>query len=245
MRKPLVAANWKMHGSRELVERFFAALQDRLTDDGVEVAVFPPFVYLADAAARRGPVLIGGQNVSAEGQGAFTGEISADMLVDIGCRYVLVGHSERRTLYGETDEVVADKFAAVSAAGLVPVLCIGESLAEREAGETLDVVKRQLAAVFERAGKREVVKGVIAYEPIWAIGTGETATPEQAQAVHGAIRDLLGPEGTATRIIYGGSVKAENAGALFSQTDIDGGLVGGASLDAEEFMAICASAKTK
>lgn len=243
MRKPLVAANWKMHGSRELVTTFFTTLRQRAA--GVEVAVFPPFVYLAQAVecAAGGPG-VGGQNLSAEAPGAFTGEVSADMLVDVGCRYVLVGHSERRTLYGETDRVVADKFAVALAAGLVPVLCIGESLVERQAETTLDVVRRQLDAVFA-AGDFDVSTAVIAYEPVWAIGTGQTATPEQAQEVHSAIRGHLGASGEIARILYGGSVKAANADELFSQPDIDGGLVGGASLDADEFIAICASAKTK
>ncbi|MFA5631054.1 MAG: triose-phosphate isomerase [Porticoccaceae bacterium] len=247
MRKPLVAANWKMHGSREFLEAYFGSLQENAL--GVDVAVFPPFVYLGDAVtAGAGVAAIGAQNLSSDAQGAFTGEVSAHMLVDIGCRYVIVGHSERRALYAESNQVVAEKFAMAKAAGLIPVLCVGESLDERNAGRTLDVVRTQLQAVADKVGLASVTDAVIAYEPVWAIGSGQTATPEQAQEVHRAIRSFLAGEGLAeaaekTRILYGGSVKGDNAGALFSQPDIDGGLVGGASLDIDEFLAICKSAE--
>jgi len=247
MRRPLVAANWKMHGSRDFLEAYFGKLKGSLPD--VEVAVFPPFVYLNQAvAACAGNVAVGAQNLSSAAQGAFTGEVSARMLVDVGCRYAIVGHSERRALYGETCQVVAEKFAMARDVGLIPVLCVGESLDDRDAGRTLDVVRDQLRAVVDKVGLAAVTAAVIAYEPVWAIGTGKTATPEEAQEVHRAIRDILGGDGLAnaaekTRILYGGSVKQDNARALFSQPDIDGGLIGGAALDIEEFLAICESAE--
>ena len=254
MRVPLVAANWKMHGDSRFVSDYFTQLQNQLAAQSVQpsgktldIAVFPPFVYLQQALTATGAagisaVHIGAQNLSREPEGAFTGEVSAQMLTDIGCRMVLVGHSERRSLYGESDALVADKFVAAQHQGLIPVLCVGETLAQRESGDTLTVVGQQLDAVIATAGLDNVAAAVIAYEPVWAIGTGKTATPEQAQDVHRAIRDLLGSAGQQTRILYGGSVKAANAEDLFSQPDIDGGLVGGASLDAEEFSVICAKA---
>lgn len=245
MRKPLVAGNWKMHGSREFVASHLQALQDSLPVDGVEVAVFPPFVYLAQASAmvREGNIALGAQTLCPEPEGAFTGEVSGDMLRDVGCSLVLVGHSERRQLYGEDNKAVAARFAAALKAGLTPVLCLGETLAEREADKTLDVVGAQLRAVMADNGPDAVAAAIIAYEPVWAIGTGKTATPEQAQAVHGAVREMLPDGGQATRILYGGSVKAANAAELFSQTDIDGALVGGASLVAAEFADICIRAQ--
>ncbi len=247
MRVPLVAANWKMHGASEFVAAYIAELQFRVAELDVEVVLFPPFVYLQQAvdATAENTVAVGAQNISDHGEGAYTGEVSAAMLHDIGCSMVLVGHSERRTLYGETSEQVASKFVIAQNNGLIPVLCVGESLDERESGQTLAVIGEQLQAVIDRAGLDKVVDAVIAYEPVWAIGTGRTATPEQAQEVHRAIRQLLGDKGEKTRILYGGSVKAANAEALFSQPDIDGGLVGGASLDAKEFSAICAKALAK
>lgn len=243
-RKPLVAGNWKMHGTlgevRELIDGVVEGVDPA---NKAEVAVFPPYVYLAEVAARAGDrVLLGAQNVSEHDQGAFTGEVSGTMLADFGCRYVLVGHSERRAIFGETDEQVAAKFEAAQRHNLVPVLCVGESLEEREAGDTERVVARQVDAVLKVAGAEAFKRSVIAYEPVWAIGTGRTATPEQAQAVHAFIRDKLREADDTMagqiRILYGGSVKSANAADLFAMTDIDGGLVGGASLKAAEFIAI-------
>ncbi len=248
MRRPLIAANWKMHGDKEFLATWCSSLGGALDERGPEIALFPPFVYLAEAAdllggagglASHRALTLGAQNVSAETEGAFTGEVSAGMLRDVGCHYALVGHSERRTLYGESDDMVGRKFSAALEAGLTPVLCVGEALEERDADRTLEVVERQLEAVVGCAGREAVCGAVIAYEPVWAIGTGRTAGPDQAQEVHAALRAMLGSGGEQTRIIYGGSVKAANAAALFEQADIDGGLVGGASLNAEEFAAIC------
>jgi triosephosphate isomerase len=239
MRARLVAGNWKMHGSaaanRALLDALVAGVQ------GVECVVCVPFPYVAQAAERlKGTTIAwGAQNVSEHAQGAYTGEVSAAMLADLGCRYVLVGHSERRQLYGETDAVAAAKFAAAQGAGLRPIFCVGETLAERDAGRTEEVVARQLDAVL---GRGKFGDAVLAYEPVWAIGTGRTATPEQAQAVHAFLRKRLGE---ATRILYGGSVKAQNAAAIFAMPDVDGGLIGGASLVAADFLAICAAARTK
>lgn len=241
MRKPLVAANWKMNGSFDFVEGFFVELQKKIDTSTVETVVFPPFVYLQEAVRQAQGVSIGGQNLSDKTEGAYTGEVSASMLVDSGCSHVLVGHSERRSLYGEDNHMVATKFVVAKESGLVPVLCVGETLEEREADQTMDVVKAQIEAVIELAGIEAVTSAVIAYEPVWAIGTGRTASPEQAQEVHCAIRGLLGEAGAKTRILYGGSVKADNAATLFSQPDIDGGLVGGASLKVDDFAAICSS----
>lgn len=241
MRKPLVAANWKMNGSVDFVKNFFTDLENKIDHSTVEVAVFPPFVYLSEAVKQSQSVSIGGQNLSDKAEGAFTGEVSATMLVDVGCTHVLVGHSERRSLYGEDNQMVAEKFVTAKENGLIPVLCVGETLEEREADKTMDVVKAQIAAVIDLAGIEAVTAAVIAYEPVWAIGTGRTASPEQAQEVHAAIRELLGEAGGKTRILYGGSVKADNAETLFSQPDIDGGLVGGASLKVDDFAAICGS----
>lgn len=228
-----------MHGSRASITALLAGLPHN--SGSAEVAVFPPYVYLplvADALAGSS-IAVGAQNVSEQAQGAFTGEVSADMLRDIGCQYVIVGHSERRTLYGETDRQVAEKFVAAQGEGLVPVLCVGETLAQREAEETLAVIANQLGTVIEVAGLEAVYSAVIAYEPVWAIGTGRTASAEQAQEVHQAIRQQLGEAGEGTRVLYGGSVKAANAAELFAQPDIDGALVGGASLDSAEFSEIC------
>ena len=243
MRVPLVAANWKMHGSSAHLDAYLRELGAAVGQLEVDVALFPPGIYLRQAvelAASR--LIVGAQNVSEFPEGAFTGEVSASMLDDVGCRMTLVGHSERRTLFAESDEQVANKFVALQEKGITPVLCVGESLAEREKGATMDVVARQIEAVIAKAGIDRVCEAVIAYEPVWAIGTGRTASPEQAQEVHLAIRTLLGGKGLTTRILYGGSVKAANAGELFAQPDIDGGLVGGASLDAKEFFAICQQA---
>jgi triosephosphate isomerase len=239
MRARLVAGNWKMHGStaanRALLEALVSGVQ------GVECVVCVPFPYLAQAAERlKGTAIAwGAQNVSEHAQGAYTGEVAAAMLADLGCRYVLVGHSERRQLYGETDAVAAAKFAAAQAAGVRPIFCVGETLAERDAGRTEEVVARQLDVVLAPGRFGDAV---LAYEPVWAIGTGRTATPEQAQAVHAFLRRRVGE---ATRILYGGSVKAQNAAAIFAMPDVDGGLIGGASLVAADFLAICAAARTK
>jgi triosephosphate isomerase len=229
-RPRLVAGNWKMHGSREAIRVLLDAIVAGSGNSQLQCAVCPPYPYLAQVAERlRGtPLAWGAQNVSEHAQGAYTGEVSAAMLAEFGCRYVIVGHSERRHLYGESDAQVAAKFAAVAKAGLTPILCVGEKLVEREAGRTEEVVARQLGAVAFSSG-------VVAYEPVWAIGTGRNATPEQAQAVHAFLRKRLPAE---TPILYGGSVKAQNAAAIFAMPDVDGGLIGGASLVADEFIAI-------
>lgn len=245
MRNRLVAGNWKMHGSRaENAARLRAIAQGAAAIAGVECAVCVPFPYLAQAAeALAGSgVALGAQNVSEFDEGAYTGEVSAAMLADFGCRYVIVGHSERRRLFGENDGQVAAKFAAARARGVTPILCVGETLAEREAGRTGEVVARQLDAVLARCGRQAFADAVLAYEPVWAIGTGRTATPEQAQEVHALLRSRVTPQ---TRILYGGSVKASNAAAIFMMPDVDGGLIGGASLVAEEFLAIARAAQRK
>jgi triosephosphate isomerase len=249
MRRKLVAGNWKMHGSRAenapLVEAILSASQL----ERVDCVVCPPFVYLADMARllRGAAVKLGAQDVCAEAQGAYTGEVSAAMLKDVGCSHVIVGHSERRALYGEDDVLVARKFAAVLAHGLTPILCLGEQLAEREAGQTHEVVGRQLEAVMALTGIEVFARSIIAYEPVWAIGTGRTASPAQAQAVHAFIRQRLAARDAkiadAAPILYGGSVKTGNAAELFAQPDIDGGLIGGASLKADEFLSIVAAAR--
>ena len=232
--------------ARNLVEEILAGLS---AGKRAEVAVCPPFILIpliAEQLAAAGTMELGAQNLSSEKAGAFTGEVSALMLRDYGCKYVIVGHSERRTLYGENDATVARKFTAAFEQGLVPILCVGETLAERDANETENIVARQLRAVLEANGIRAFASATIAYEPVWAIGTGRTATPEQAQSVHAFIRGELSQADPAVadnlRILYGGSVKAANAAELFREPDIDGGLIGGASLDASEFVAICEAA---
>jgi triosephosphate isomerase len=249
MRQPLVAGNWKMHGSRAENAQLVSGLLDLLQPGKrAEIMLCPPFPYLMETARllKDSGVALGAQSVCAEAQGAFTGEVSATMLKDVGCSYVLVGHSERRQLYAESDNLVARKFVAVQSQGLVPVLCVGETLEEREGDQTTAVVTRQLEAVLAVSGIQSLAKAVIAYEPVWAIGTGRTATPEQAQAVHAMIRARLTDRdamiGGSVRLLYGGSVKASNAQELFAMPDIDGGLVGGASLKADEFARICAGA---
>ncbi len=212
------------------------------------VAVCVPYPYLAQAqgALSGSAVAWGAQNASEHTQGAFTGEVAMAMLKDFGCRYVIVGHSERRALYGETDAVVTAKFCAAQAVGLIPILCVGETLAERESGRTVEVVSRQLAAVLDLAGVSAFGQAVVAYEPVWAIGTGKTATPAQAQEVHAAIRAQVAAYdqnvATGLKLLYGGSVKPQNAAELFAQADIDGGLIGGASLVVDDFLAICRAA---
>lgn len=248
MRKKLVAANWKMHGSRSMATALVGDIIAALPTS-IDVAVFPPFPYLGELASQHaGSGLgFGGQDVSEhDGQGAYTGEISAAMLADVGAQWVIVGHSERRQYHHETDKLVARKFAAARAGGLTPILCVGETLAERDAGLTDAIIARQLKAVIEHNGIASFDTAVIAYEPIWAIGTGHTATPEQAQQVHAFIRSQLEKEDAMiarlTRLLYGGSVKAANAADLFAQSDVDGGLIGGASLAAADFLGICAAA---
>ena len=246
MRKKLVAGNWKMHGSLAENAALLSALKPALA--GIEAVVCVPFPYLAQAQAELtgSSIAWGAQNVCEEAKGAFTGEVSASMLLDFGCTYVIVGHSERRSLYGESDTLVARKYVAAQAAGLTPILCVGESLAERESGVTEAVVSRQLDAVIDAAGVASLARAVIAYEPVWAIGTGKTASPEQAQAVHAFIRGRVAALDASVAgqlvIQYGGSVKAANAAELMAQPDIDGGLIGGASLVADEFVAICRAA---
>lgn len=251
MRKPLVAGNWKMHGSRDFTAKLLNELLEALSDERIqnEIAICPPYVYLADASRllKDSGVRLGAQNVSAEESGAFTGEIAAQMLGEFDVSYVIVGHSERRALYGESDTLVARKFMAAQRVDLTPILCVGETLEEREAGRTLEVVERQLQAVLDAAGIEAFARAVVAYEPVWAIGTGQTATPEQAQDVHAAIRRMLVAKndtiGNSVRLVYGGSVKASNAAELFAMPDIDGGLIGGASLEAEQFLNICRAAR--
>ncbi|MFC1696272.1 triose-phosphate isomerase [Pseudomonadota bacterium] len=245
MRRILVAGNWKMHGSRAMVAELLEGLLEGTRNHGnVDMAVFPPFPYLADTQAllTGSSISWGGQNLNPVAQGAHTGEVSAGMLLDFGCSQVLVGHSERRTVYGESDEDVADRFEAALAAGLEPVLCVGETLEERESGKTETVVNRQLDAVLDRCGIAGFNRAIVAYEPVWAIGTGKTASPEQAQAVHAFIRDKFVSQDDIIagqlRILYGGSVNGSNAADLFAREDIDGGLVGGASLKVEDFLAI-------
>ncbi len=249
IRRPLVAGNWKLNGSRTGNGPLVAAILDGLPASAdVEVVLCPPFVYLPDVvdATRASSVLVGAQDVATETAGAFTGEVSAPMLRDVGCAYVIIGHSERRAFFGDTDEQVARKVAAALAAGLKAVVCVGETRAEREAGQTLAVVNRQLAAVLGVIPPEDLRQSLIAYEPVWAIGTGLTATPAEAQEVHAEIRATLARRDAtmagAMRLLYGGSVKASNAKDLFAMQDIDGGLIGGASLQAAEFLGICMAA---
>jgi triosephosphate isomerase len=244
-RRHLVVGNWKMHGSHkanaELLEGLLAA--GPMTAD---VAVCVPFPFLSETAVTLASSAIrwGAQDVSAHVQGAYTGEVSAGMLHEFGCRYAIVGHSERRAYHAESDQLVADKAKAALAKGVTPIVCVGETLAQREAGETQAVVKRQLSAVIHTLAHC-VGEMVVAYEPVWAIGTGLTASPEQAQAVHAVLRAQLQaatPHAAAMKILYGGSVKPDNAATLFAQPDIDGGLIGGAALKAADFVAICRAA---
>lgn len=246
MRRKLVVGNWKMHGSLAQNESLLAAIKSGAVQlSRVDIAVCAPFPYLAQLKQEltASTVKWGAQNVHQLEKGAFTGEVSAAMLAEFGCTYVIVGHSERRNIYGETSRLVAEKFTAAQSAGLIPILCVGETLEQREGGETESVVAEQLDAVIALAGVHALGKAVVAYEPVWAIGTGKTASQEQAQAVHAFIRQRVAghdahvAEGLV--ILYGGSVKAANAPALFAMKDIDGGLIGGAALIAEEFLGIC------
>ena len=250
MRARLVAGNWKMHGSLASNARLLDALKAGLEHaEGVGYAVCAPFPYLGQvsAALSGGPIAWGAQDVSEHDAGAYTGEVSGAMLKEFGCRFAIVGHSERRGLYEEDDRRVAAKFIAAQRAGLTPILCVGETLEQRERGETENVVGRQLDAVLVPAGSAALADAALAYEPVWAIGTGRNATPRGAQDVHAFIRARLAArdQGVAQRvtIMYGGSVKPGNAGELFAMPDIDGGLIGGASLVAEDFIAICAAAR--
>lgn len=249
MRKPLVAGNWKLNGSKSSVNALLEGLLAGIGDvKNAEVAVCPPYIYIPDVAKQIGaaPIAWGAQDVAKEESGAYTGEVSVSMLKDYGCTYAIVGHSERRSLYGDTNEVVAKKFATAIKGGVRPILCVGELLEDRETGKTTDVVEGQLKAVVDNCGIESFKDAVIAYEPVWAIGTGKTATPEQAQEVHAFIRSWLtlhdASVGNNIQILYGGSVKGANAAELFAQQDIDGGLIGGASLDANEFLTICKAA---
>jgi triosephosphate isomerase len=248
MRRRLIAGNWKMHGSRAENSKLLDELLQLEGATAADVAVCPPFVYLLETARllKESSIAVGAQDVCAEPIGAFTGEVSAAMLKDVGCRYVIVGHSERRALFHEDDQLVARKFVAALSQKLTPILCVGETLEEREAHHTETVVARQLDAVLAVAGVAAFAEAVIAYEPVWAIGTGKTATPDQAQAVHAFIRGRIAARdakiAAELRVLYGGSVKAANARELFEMPDVDGGLVGGASLKSEEFGRICAAA---
>ena len=243
----LVAGNWKANGSLAQVKTFAEQMRSAGEIGDVAVAVCPPAIYLpsfAEAIAGTG-VALGAQNVCDQDAGAYTGEISGDMLAEFGCRYAIVGHSERRHLYGESDGLVAARFVAAQRHGLTPILCVGETLEQREAARTESVVESQVQAVLSHAGAAAFQDAVVAYEPVWAIGTGRTASPEQAQDVHAFIRALLrgaGAEVARVPILYGGSVKPDNAGRLFAMPDIDGGLIGGASLKADDFISICRAA---
>ena len=247
-RTKLVAGNWKMHGNLASNLALLTAVRGGAASLKGQMAVCVPYPYLAQAQAvlAGSNIAWGAQNVSEHGQGAYTGEVSAAMLNDFGCHYVIVGHSERRSFYGDTDALVAAKFTAALKSGLTPILCVGETLAEREGGITAQVVIRQMDAVIAVSGVAALAKAVVAYEPVWAIGTGKTATPAQAQEVHAMIRarvardDKLVADGL--QILYGGSVKPANARELFGQPDIDGGLIGGAALVADDFLGICAAA---
>ena len=249
MRTAIVAGNWKMNGNSESINELMEALVSNLQGlDAVETLVCPPAVYLSQVKSLIGdsPVALGAQNTSQFESGAYTGENSPGMLVDLGCQYVILGHSERRAIFGEKDSDIAAKFAAAIEAGLTPILCVGETLEERESGNTMNVVGGQLKAVLDACGVESFAKAVVAYEPVWAIGTGKTATPEQAQEVHQAVRAIVAEYSaevaSGVRILYGGSVNAANAAELFANADVDGGLVGGASLKANDFIAICRAA---
>lgn len=246
MRKPLVAGNWKMNGSSDSIKVLLDGLKAGAGEvTNAEVAVCAPAVYIPQAREQlNGSVIAwGSQDVSVHDSGAYTGEIATSMLLDFGCKYAIVGHSERRTFHGESDELVADKLEAARKAGIVPIFCIGETLEEREQGITEDVVSRQIDAVINKYGVEALGDSVVAYEPVWAIGTGKTATPEQAQDVHAFIRSRIAAKSADVaekiQILYGGSMKPGNAAELMAKPDIDGGLIGGASLKADDFLAIC------
>ena len=245
-RRPLIAGNWKMHGTRAEAEQLLSALKAQVTElSDREVVVAPPFTALETASRllTGSPIRLAAQNLHWEPQGAFTGEVSGRMLTELGCTYVILGHSERRQYFAETDEQVARKVRAAQRDGLAPIVCVGETLEERERGDTLTVIRRQIRGGLHEQEKAAIAALVIAYEPVWAIGTGRTATPDQAQDVHAAIRATVAemadqPTADAVRILYGGSVKPDNVDGLMTQADIDGALVGGASLQAESFARI-------
>lgn len=241
-RRQLVVGNWKMNGSkRENAELLAGILTGWTNDIAAEVVVCPAFPYLAQAGEiiSGSALKLGAQNLAVEQKGAYTGEVSAQMLADLDCKFVIIGHNERRRLQGETDAQVAQKFLAAQAQGLTPIVCVGESLEKRESGDYLAVIESQLAAVLNQVGLSAFANAVVAYEPVWAVGTGKTAKPEQAEEVHKFIRSKLGALAQSVRILYGGSVKAGNAAELFALADLDGALLGGASLDADEFLTIC------
>ena len=247
MRRKIVAGNWKMNGSKALAQTLVSDVQSQTAslDNGVEVVIIPPAIYVGDVVANAGGSLsVGVQNVGQCSSGAYTGEISAEMAVDQGCQYALIGHSERRQLFGESDDVVAEKVGRVISAGLYAVLCVGETLEEREAGKAESVVASQVKAGLAGVAKDQWQRVIVAYEPVWAIGTGKTATAQDAQAMHASLRQVLSEMGAPANdisLLYGGSVKADNAAALFAEPDVDGGLIGGASLVAEDFVSICRS----
>jgi triosephosphate isomerase len=249
MRKTLIAGNWKLNGSVESITELLKGIVAGLPEtESLSVAVCPPYIYIPMVTDMLSDqrVMVGSQNVAAQPKGAYTGEVSAAMLSEFGCQYGLVGHSERRSIYNETDADVAVKFKALSDSGIIPVLCVGETLEERDQGVTESVVSRQIQAVIDQHGIAAFASAVIAYEPVWAIGTGRTATPEQAQAVHAAIRALLATYdeviADTIQIVYGGSMNPGNAAELLAMPDIDGGLIGGASLNADDFLATCRAA---
>lgn len=246
MSERLIVGNWKMNGSLASVAALTRGIAEGLVAGGASVGavICPPVIFLAEVAAalaeaRDAKLVLGAQNLCQYEEGAYTGEVSGSMLRELGCRYVIVGHSERRQLFGESDQLVGDKFLAATKADLRPILCVGETEAERQQGKTEDVINRQLDAVIDRAGSSDMQEAVIAYEPVWAIGSGKVATAEQAQAVLATVRSRLGAIGRDITLLYGGSVVSENAEQLFAQPDIDGALVGGASLDAAQFVNIC------
>ncbi|HRN61797.1 MAG TPA: triose-phosphate isomerase [Luteimonas sp.] len=248
MRRRIVAGNWKLYGTRDFATSLLNEVAAALPVPGVDIVVLPPLPYIGDLIEdfEGHPLSFGAQDVSHNEEGAYTGEVSARMLVDVGARYGLVGHSERRRYHAEDSDLVAAKFLAASNAGLVPILCLGETLEEREAGRTGDVIAAQLQPVLDLAGVARFAGAVVAYEPVWAIGTGRTATPGQAQEVHAVIRGQVAARDAriadSLPILYGGSVKPANAAELFAQADIDGGLIGGASLLATDFLAIARAA---
>lgn len=247
MRRKIVAGNWKMNGSKDLAQTLVSDVRSQAAslDNGVEVVIIPPAIYVPDVVASAGDVLsVGVQNVAQWASGAYTGEISADMALDQGCQYVLVGHSERRQLFAETDAAVSEKVGRILTSGLQAMVCVGETLEEREAGKAETVVAAQVKAGLATVTSEQWQRVVVAYEPVWAIGTGKTATAQDAQAMHASIRQVLSEMGAPANeisLLYGGSVKADNAAALFAEPDIDGGLIGGASLKAEDFVSICRS----
>lgn len=249
MRQPLVAGNWKMNGSQESVNALLDGIKSRIDEvKTAQVAVCAPHIFIPSVQARLqgSNIAWGGQDISTHESGAYTGETAGSMLADYACEFVIIGHSERRTYHVESDQLVAEKFTAARKAGLTPIFCIGETLQEREDGITEQVVARQIDAVIDHCGVAMLGEGVIAYEPVWAIGTGKTATPEQAQEVHAFIRARVAAKDNAVadglRILYGGSMNAKNAVELLAQGDIDGGLIGGASLKLDDFITVCAAA---